>query len=99
MLFASAYTSCLAGNQTILMEKWVRRSFIFTRHAKQRVRAICYLFGRGQEYRIKAGYFFRNFEEGQRVNIIYELSQPAKGAVYNFGDTGLPGAKLFSLFS
>ncbi len=53
----------------------------------------------GKEYRIKAGYFFRNFEEGQRVNIIYELSQPAKGAVYNFWGYWITwGETLFSLF-
>jgi len=35
-------------------------------------------------YSVKASYLFRNYKEGEVVDVIYELSQPEKGAVYSW---------------
>lgn len=35
-----------------------------------------------KNYTVKASYIFRNFKEGEKVDLIYEASQPAMGAVY-----------------
>ena len=36
------------------------------------------------EYAVNAGYVFRNFKEGQTVQVIYETSDPSKAAVYSW---------------
>ena len=37
-----------------------------------------------KEYSVSAGYLFRSFTEGEKVTVIFETSQPEKGAVYNW---------------
>ncbi len=37
-----------------------------------------------KDYAINAGYLFRSFEEGEKVDIIYEKEHPEKAAVYAF---------------
>lgn len=32
---------------------------------------------------VNAAYLFRNYKEGDQITVIYEASQPAKGAVYS----------------
>lgn len=52
-----------------------------------------------KEYSVNADYLFRHFNEGETVDIIYELSQPEKGAVYSWwGYWFTWGETLFSLF-
>jgi hypothetical protein len=36
------------------------------------------------KYIVNADFMFRNFNEGERVEVIYELSNPKKGVVYAF---------------
>ena len=35
-------------------------------------------------YQVGANYFLRNYQEGERVEVIYELSNPKKGVIYAF---------------
>lgn len=35
-------------------------------------------------YQVNADYLFHNYQEGERVEVIYELSNPKKAAVYAF---------------
>lgn len=35
-------------------------------------------------YQVNTAYAFRHFEEGERVQVIYETAQPAKAAVYSW---------------
>ncbi len=35
-------------------------------------------------YKVNADYLFRNYQEGEKVEVIYELSNPKKAAVYAF---------------
>src|SRR5205085_12206206 len=37
-----------------------------------------------KEYSVDASYFLRNLKEGEKVDLIYEASQPNKGAVYSW---------------
>jgi hypothetical protein len=51
-----------------------------------------------KEYLINAFYFFRNFKEGEKVDVIYEAAQPNKAAVYSWwGYWFTPGELLFSI--
>lgn len=51
-----------------------------------------------QEYSVKADYLFRNYREGEVVDVIYELSQPEKGTVYSWwGYWFTWGEVIFSL--
>lgn len=34
-------------------------------------------------YSVNAAYIFKSYKEGEKVSVIYEASQPAKGAVYS----------------
>ena len=50
-------------------------------------------------YSVNASYVFRNYKEGEIVTVIYELSQPEKGAVYSWWGYWLTwGEMLFSFF-
>jgi hypothetical protein len=49
-------------------------------------------------YSIKAAYLFRSYDEDDKVTVIYEASQPAKGAVYSVWGYWLRwGEILFSI--
>lgn len=49
-------------------------------------------------YSINAAYLFRQYNEGENVNVIYEASQPEKGAVYSVWGYWLRwGELLFSI--
>ena len=49
-------------------------------------------------YSINAAYLFKHYNEGENVNVIYEASQPEKGAVYSFWGYWLHwGELLFSV--
>lgn len=37
-----------------------------------------------KEYAVDADYLFRSYEGNEKVTVIYELSNPAKGAVYSW---------------
>lgn len=53
----------------------------------------------GRQYHAKADYLFRSFKEGEKVYIIYELSQPEKGGIYDWWGYWITwGEMLFSLF-
>lgn len=49
-------------------------------------------------YAINVAYFFKSYKEGENVTVIYEASQPAKGAVYSVWGYWLRwGEILFSI--
>ena len=49
-------------------------------------------------YAVNAAYLFRSYKEGEVVTVIYEASQPAKGAVYSVWGYWLRwGEILFSI--
>ncbi len=51
-----------------------------------------------KDYSINAGYLFRTFTEGEKVPIIYETSQPEKGAIYSWWGYWVTwGETLFSI--
>jgi len=51
-----------------------------------------------KEYSVHADYLFRSFKEGGRVQVIYETSQPEKGAVYSWWGYWITwGEMLFSI--
>jgi hypothetical protein len=51
-----------------------------------------------KDYSINAGYLFRSFTEGEKVPVIYETSQPEKGAVYSWWGYWVNwGEALFSI--
>ncbi|MEP7317562.1 MAG: hypothetical protein ABI921_02440 [Panacibacter sp.] len=51
-----------------------------------------------KNYSVNAGYLFRNFKEGEKIPVIYETSQPVKGAVYNWWGYWITwGETLFSI--
>lgn len=51
-----------------------------------------------KQYSIDASYLFRHLKEGEKVDLIYETSQPGKGAVYNWWGYWLTaGEILFSI--
>jgi len=51
-----------------------------------------------KDYSVKASYFFRKFTEGQKVDLIFEASQPKQGAVYSWWGYWITiGEVLFSL--
>lgn len=37
-----------------------------------------------KEYSVKAAYYFRSFKEGQKVDLIFEGSQPKQAAIYSW---------------
>ena len=51
-----------------------------------------------KEYSVNASYFLRNLKEGEKVDLIYETSQPNKSSVYGWwGYWITPGEMLFSI--
>jgi hypothetical protein len=36
-----------------------------------------------QQYKVKAGYLFKNYQEGQKVDIIYDTGDPSDASVYS----------------
>jgi hypothetical protein len=51
-----------------------------------------------RNYAIRAAYLFRSYKEGENITIIFEASQPAKGAVYSVWGYWLRwGEILFSI--
>ena len=51
-----------------------------------------------KNYSVKASYIFRHFEEGEKVDVIFETAQPSKGTVYSWwGYWITPGEVLFSI--
>ena len=51
-----------------------------------------------KNYAVSANYLFRSYKEGEPVTVIYETSQPEKGAVYNWWGYWITwGETLFSI--
>lgn len=51
-----------------------------------------------KEYSVKADYYFRSFKEGQKVDLIFEASQPKQAAIYNWWGYWITiGEVLFSI--
>lgn len=51
-----------------------------------------------KNYSIDASYLFRNLQEGEKVDLIYEVAKPEKGAVYSWWGYWLTwGEILFSI--
>lgn len=49
-------------------------------------------------YSVNVGYLFRTYKEGEQVTVIYETSQPEKGAVYSWWGYWITwGETLFSI--
>ena len=48
------------------------------------------------EYRINADYLFRNYKDGEIVQIIFEKSQPEKAAVYSWWGYWISPGELFA---
>ena len=51
-----------------------------------------------KDYSVKAGYLFRKFSEGEKVDLIFEASRPKLGAVYSWWGYWITiGELLFSV--
>lgn len=51
-----------------------------------------------KSYAVNADYYFRNFSEGQQVDLIFEGSQPKKAAIYSWWGYWITiGEVLFSI--
>jgi hypothetical protein len=51
-----------------------------------------------KDYSVNADYIFRKFTEGEKIDFIYEASQPNKGAVYSWWGYWITiGEVLFSI--
>ena len=37
-----------------------------------------------ENFRVKADYYFRNWKNGEKTEVIYESEHPEKGAIYGF---------------
>lgn len=55
----------------------------FVKDSSNRTGPVAFFTFLHQEYKVNAGYIFKNYQEGQRVNIIYDTADPSIASVYS----------------